>query len=90
MYLQRPSETPLMSFPMYESPKNYSTPASSSYRLGDTSHVTESEENIPVWLSTRDGYKAATLLNCLPNGRGRILILPEQEELEIDIECLER
>ncbi|GAA51787.1 myosin-XVIIIb [Clonorchis sinensis] len=93
MYLHRPSEPALVSFSNYESPKNYSTPASSSCplgRLGDTSYVTESEENIPVWLSTRDGYKAATLLNCLPNGRGRILILPEQEELEVDTEYLER
>ncbi|TGZ62136.1 hypothetical protein CRM22_007614 [Opisthorchis felineus] len=93
MYLHRSSEPPLVSIPNCESPKDYSTPASSSCplgRLGDTSYVTESEENIPVWLSTRDGYKAATLLNCLPNGRGRILILPEQEELEVDTEYLER
>ncbi|CAH8484327.1 unnamed protein product [Dicrocoelium dendriticum] len=48
------------------------------------------EENVPVWLTVRAGYKSALLLKYTSDDRCLILLLPEKEKLEVDAMDLER
>ncbi|VDP73442.1 unnamed protein product, partial [Echinostoma caproni] len=57
---------------------------------GDSSSISETDVNIPVWLNVPDGYKAATLLSTQPNNRCRLLLLPERQEMEADLGDVER
>ncbi|VDP36028.1 unnamed protein product [Schistosoma margrebowiei] len=48
------------------------------------------QTDFPVWITFKQGYVSGKFLSSLPNGRCRVIILPGQEVIEVNLEDVER